>query len=123
MDRGFGVSGVDFLSPENKEWNGDIITNPPYKWAKEFVEKGLEIIPEGNKVAMFLKIQFMEGKSRKKLFIEHPPRIIYVSSSRITCAKNGDFKKMIDGGGSAVAYAWYIWEKGFKGTTELKWFN
>ena len=27
------------------------------------------------------------------------------------------------GGGSAVAYAWYIWEKGYKGETILKWFN
>lgn len=25
--------------------------------------------------------------------------------------------------GSAIAYAWYIWMKGFNGTTELKWFN
>ena len=30
---------------------------------------------------------------------------------------------MIEGGGSAVAYAWFVWEKGFKGTTKLKWFN
>ena len=34
---------------------GDIITNPPYKYALEFIEKALELIPEGNKVAMFFK--------------------------------------------------------------------
>ena len=62
MDRGFGETGIDFLSIDNLEWNGDIITNPPYKYAQEFIEKALQIIPEGNKVAMFLKIQFMEGK-------------------------------------------------------------
>jgi hypothetical protein len=39
------------------------------------------------------------------------------------CAKNGEFKKMIDGGGSAVAYGWYIWEKGYQGDTIIKWFN
>ena len=39
------------------------------------------------------------------------------------CAKNGDFDEMIAGGGSAVAYAWYVWEKGYKGDTILKWFN
>jgi hypothetical protein len=27
------------------------------------------------------------------------------------------------GGGSAVAYAWYVWEKGFNGDTIVKWFN
>ena len=30
MDRGFGETGIDFLSIDNLEWNGDIITNPPY---------------------------------------------------------------------------------------------
>ena len=113
----------DFLSMENQEWNGDIITNPPYKYAKEFVEKALQIIPNGNKVAMFLKVQFLEGKERKKLFLNYPPKYIYVSSSRILCAKNAEFERMKQGGGSAVAYAWYVWEKGYKGNTILKWIN
>lgn len=123
IDRGYGEVGFDFLSDDNKSWEGDIITNPPYKYAQEFIEKALSIIPEGNKVAMFLKIQFLEGKGRKKLFTTQPPKTVYVSSSRLLCAKNAEFEEMIAGGGSAVAYAWYIWEKGFKGTTELKWFN
>lgn len=123
MDRGFGETGVDFLSEENKFWDGDIITNPPYKYAQEFIQKSLDIIPNGKKVAMFLKVQFMEGKGRKNMFISNPPKVIYVSSSRLLCAKNAEFDKMIASGGSAVAYAWYIWEKGFDGVTQLKWFN
>ena len=27
------------------------------------------------------------------------------------------------GGGSAVAYAWYCFEKGYSGKSELKWIN
>ena len=122
INRGFG-NEYDFLSAENQEWKGHIITNPPYKYAQEFIEKALQIIPEGKKVAMFLKIQFLEGKGRKKLFLSQPPKTVYVSSSRLLCAKNAEFEKMIAGGGSAVAYAWYVWQKGFNGTTELKWFN
>ena len=30
---------------------------------------------------------------------------------------------MKDGGGSAVAYGWDIWEKGYAGNTIIKWFN
>lgn len=30
---------------------------------------------------------------------------------------------MRDGGGSAVAYAWFVWEKGFHGDTIIKWIN
>jgi hypothetical protein len=121
-NRGFGDSGIDFLQ-QTESWDGDIITNPPYKYAEEFIRKALALIPDGNKVAMFLKIQFLEGKARKKLFAEFPPIRVWVSSSRILCAKNADFEGMKKGGGSAVAYAWYIWEKGFKGETTLKWFN
>ena len=122
IDRGYGKGDVDFLKC-TKPFVGDIISNPPYKYAKEFVEHALEIVTEGHKVAMFLKVQFLEGKARKELFEKYPPKTVYISSSRLLCAKNGDFKKMRDGGGSAVAYAWFIWEKGFKGDTTVKWFN
>lgn len=122
IDRGYGVGGVDFLNQVEK-FDGDIITNPPYKYATSFIYKALEIIPEGNKVAMFLKIQFLEGKARKKLFTKHPPKVIYVSSSRLLCAKNGDFDRMRKAGGSAIAYAWFVWEKGFNGDPIIKWIN
>jgi hypothetical protein len=118
-DRGYGQGGVDFLWPDIKEWNGDIITNPPYRFAEDFLEKALSIIPVGNKVAMFLKIQFLEGKARKELYKKYPLKILYVSSSRIQCAINGDFNI----NGSAVAYCWFIWEKGYTGDTIIKWFN
>ena len=122
IDRGYGVGGVDFLN-QVENFDGDIITNPPYKYATSFIYKALEIIPEGNKVAMFLKIQFLEGKARKELFTKHPPKVIYVSSSRLLCAKNGDFDRMRKAGGSAVAYAWFVWEKGFNGDPIIKWIN
>ena len=41
-----GNEVYDFLSDDNKRWNGDIITNPPFKYATEFVRKALDIIPE-----------------------------------------------------------------------------
>lgn len=122
IGRGYGIGDIDFLSC-TKRFNGDIITNPPYKYAKEFVEHALELVTNGHKVAMFLKVQFLEGKERRKLFEKYPPKVIYVASSRLLCAKNGEFEKMRQGGGSAVAYAWFIWKKGFKGKTVVKWFN
>ena len=72
---------------------------------------------------MFLKVTFLEGKRRKDLFRQHPPKTIYVSSSRINCAKNGKFEDLRETGGSAVAYAWYVWQKGYKGATIIKWIN
>ena len=46
IDRGYGEGGVDFLT-DNRLWHGDIITNPPYKYAKEFVEHALDIVDDG----------------------------------------------------------------------------
>ena len=128
VDRGYGIAPVnfleyDFLTKNNGKLNMDIITNPPYKYAKEFVERSLQLVEDGCKVAMFLKVQFLEGKARRELFEKHPPKRIWVSSSRLLCAKNGDFETMKKTGGSAVAYAWFIWEKGYTGKTELRWFN
>ena len=122
IDRGYGKGNVDFLKCSST-WDGDIITNPPYKYAREFAEHALELVTDGHKVALFLKVQFPEGKARRELFEKHPPKTVYVASSRLLCAKNGEFQKMRDGGGSAVAYAWFIWEKGYRGDTVVKWFN
>ena len=119
IDRGYGNDGIDFLAC-SRHWEGDIITNPPYKYAQEFVEKSLDLISAGHKVAMFLKLTFLEGKARREMFKKYPPKTIYVFSGRITCAKNGDFASA---NGSAVCYAWFIWEKGFCGDPAIKWIN
>lgn len=118
IDRGFGQGGVDFLKIGDP-YSGDIVTNPPYKYAQEFIEHALEIVSEGNKVCMFLKLQFLEGKQRKIMFERIPPRRVWVSSSRIRCYTNGEFKET----SSMLAQAWYVWEKGYKGDTVIKWFN
>ena len=117
IDRGYGLS-KDFF--EYNCWDGDIVTNPPYRYALSFINHALNIISDNRKVAMFLKLQFLEGKKRGRFFEDFPPKTVYVSRSRILCAKNGNFKNTQS---SAVAYAWFIWEKGFKGVTEIKWFN
>ena len=121
IDRGYGKGGVDFFEC-NEVFNGDILTNPPYKYAKEFVLHSLDLLSEGRKAFMFLKLTFLEGKARfKELFNIAPPKSIYVFSERVLCAKNGKFKEMQESGGSAVCYAWFVWEKGFNGETTLKW--
>ena len=122
VDRGYGDDFFDFLKYEG-DWFGDIVTNPPYKMGLEFIEKALSVVGGGHKVAMFMKVQFLEGQKRGKFFAKNPPKFIHVSRSRLLCAKNGDFEGMIAGGGSAVAYAWWVWQKGYEGDTVVKWFN
>ena len=108
----------DFLtfspSPRNDK---DIVTNPPYNVAAEFVTHALEHSMESVKVAMFLKLTFLEGAKRKKLFDYYPPKRIYVFGNRIDCWKNGIKPQKPS---KAVCYAWFVWEKGFCGDTIIQ---
>ena len=110
----------DFLAiPEDYKNTRDIITNPPYKLSTQIVRKALDISENGVKIAMFLRLTFLEGQERRKLiFDSDPPRYVFPFSKRIFVAKDGIFPK-----GSAVAYCWIVWEKGYTGKPELIWLN
>lgn len=115
---GYQHGKMDFLQVESS-WDGDIITNPPYGLSTEFAVKALELVKPGHKVAMFLRTLFLEGTKRyEKLFKENPPRTVYVFTNRQVSDKNDDFNK-----GSAVSYSWFVWVKGYKGPTEIKWIS
>lgn len=126
VDRGYeGLNATwDFLKGfDGKtgvyETSRDIITNPPYKYCTEFILQALDAVREGGKIAMFLKLTTLESQKRYDLiFSKNPPKAIYVFVKRIECAKNAEFK-----GTSAVCYAWFVWEKGFKGDPIIKWIN
>ena len=130
IDRGFDVVSTDIVNRGSAyqshtqdffdfEQNfRDIITNPPYKFATEFAEHALEISADSVKVAMFLKLTFLEGAKRKKLFDKYPPKKIYVFRNRIDCWKNGSKP---DKPSRAVCYAWFVWEKGYSGNPEIAW--
>ena len=117
VDRGYGIGGVDFLTTDIKGIN-NIVSNPPYKFSQQFVETAIEKVNENGKVAMFLKLIFLEGQKRQKMFKKFPPKYVYVFSKRKKCALNGEFEKT---GSSAAAYAWFVWYKGFEGDPIIKW--
>lgn len=117
VDRGFGKVQDFFSIPS---WDGHIVTNPPYTHAQECVQHALDIIPDGRLACFFLKLTFLEGIRRRRMFDSSPPIRIWVSTSRVVCAPNADFASVR---GSAVAYAWFIWQKGYQGPPTLGWFN
>lgn len=117
IDRGYGNTKIDFLKAEYK-FNGDILTNPPYKYAKEFVEKGLKLINDNCYIIMFLKIQFLEGKTRKQLFKKKNLKYVYVNSERQQCAMNGEFEKYK---ATALCFCWFVWQKGYNGEPVIRW--
>lgn len=118
VDRGYpNTTVIDFLNDFSQtNIKKDIITNPPYTYAQEFVRKALSIIADGQKVAMLLRLNFLESIGRQSLFQEFPPQKVYVATKRINCAKNADFASYPS---TAVAYAWFVWQKGNYGQIVL----
>ena len=119
IDRGYGEFNEDFLTSGNLRAD-NIITNPPFKYAKEFIEKSLEITT--GKVAMFCKIQLLEGVARREMFENTPLKTVYVFTKRQNPLRNGS---PVDENGkkwaSTMCFAWFIWEHGYEGSPEIKW--
>lgn len=120
VDRGYADEIKDFLKDEFDNVD-TVITNPPFKYAKEFVEKGLEVA--NDKVIMLLKIQFLESKSRKEFLENSPLKYIYVFSERQSTMKDGMPLNPLTGKkwSSAFLLAWFIWEKGYEGEPIVRW--
>jgi len=84
VDRGYGEV-KDFLRetkmPDDCQC---ILTNPPYKYASEFIKHSLKLLPEGGLCIMFLKTTFLEGQKR---FDE----IFSVTPHSASCSSRNEF--------------------------------
>lgn len=128
IDRGYeGFDGeCDFLSRlfhPTIEGDYAIVTNPPYKFVTEFVLTALDVLPDGCYLCLFLKTTALESRGRwEKIYKTTPPRYVFQCIDRILCAKNAEFEDARKNlGAGAQAYAWFVWQKGYKGHTTLDW--
>ena len=113
-DRGYGPSGVDFRYCQIMFDN--IVTNPPYNCAEQFINNALKIYR--NKIAFLLRLAFLEGANREKtLFSVNPPNRVWVFSERITFYQKGAERK----GSGTTAYAWFVWDKQAPNRSEIRW--
>lgn len=119
IDRGYGEFNEDYLKTDKLK-AANVITNPPFKYAKEFIEKSLQ--DTTGKVAMFCKIQLLEGVSRRDLFENTPLKTVYVFTKRQNPLRNGS---PVDENGkkwaSTMCFAWFVWEHGYEGKPSIEW--
>ncbi len=118
IDRGYGEGGRDFLM----EWSPiapNIVTNPPFRWAIEFTDRALQLTT--GKVALFLRLAFLEGIERGKWFPKTPLARIWIMSRRVPMQR-GKLQEEGDGHG-VIAFAWFVWEHGFTGSPSLGWLD
>lgn len=117
-----GVEGdLDFLynapvllHPEN------IIFNPPYKHADDFIRRALDIATI--KVAALVQQKFPFSQRRYRLFQEHPPARIYFLSDRPSMPPGEALLAgTIKAKGGTIDYLWMVWDRGHKGATTAHW--
>ena len=132
-DHGYGTTGVDCFDYTNIDQ--DIIGNPPYSLTTEFIEHMINELQPGHKMALFLKLQVLEGQARyQKIFSQGKLKRVYVYVNRVACYKNDErYQKNEDGSlkldkdgnpkkiGSAACYMWAVWEADYHGFPEVRW--
>lgn len=110
----FGDKWVDFFQ-ETKHYD-NIITNPPYFCAKDFILKAIEL--SDGKVIMLLKLSFLESADRYEFFRNTPLKTVYVFCKRVNM-----YPEWIEVPKNSwtIAYAWYVWEKWYTGKPIIEW--
>lgn len=124
-DRGYKfVSVQDWLTvkeipnPRNKP--KVIVQNPPFKLALEFVQHSLELLNNGELLFSLHRIQFLEGLERFENLYKNKykrPKYVFVFTKRVSCITPDIENK----GQNAVCFAWFMWQKGYRGSTQIKW--
>lgn len=124
-DRGYKfVSVQDWLTvkeipnPRNKP--KVIVQNPPFKLALEFVQHSLELLNNGELLFSLHRIQFLEGLERFENLYKNKykrPKYVFVFTKRVSCITPDIENK----GKNAVCFAWFMWQKGYRGSTQIKW--
>jgi len=114
----YGYGKIEnFLVSAKRDFPIDwVITNPPFKLAEEFIQKGLSEAKCG--VAMLTRTVFLESVGRyERLFLNTPPSIVAQFCERVPMVKGRLDPKAT----TATGYAWIIWEKNRQDQTVLKW--
>tara|TARA_R110001606_G_scaffold77664_2_gene179467 strand:- start:1881 stop:2405 length:525 start_codon:yes stop_codon:yes gene_type:complete len=99
-------TGEDFLKQEHSlAYVTMIVTNPPYRHAREFVEQALKLTKSHKgRVAMLLRTDFDHAKSRKHLFSNCPQ----FSKKLVLTKRIIWFERK--GAAPSFNHAWYIWD-------------
>jgi len=109
VDRGSNLPGFfthDFLGPGGCVGIDHVVTNPPFELGERFVVKALSLDVPG-KVAMFLRLAWLEGRGRhRRIWSTRPPARVWVFSGRQPLRRNGGEWQT-----GLIAFGWFVWER------------
>lgn len=106
--------GLDFLFPTELRADA-IVTNPPFKLAAEFAALAINRAP---KVAMLLRLAFLESDRRTEILERAGLARVHVFRKRLPMMHRAGWEGRT--ANSGMAFAWFVWERGYDGPTELR---
>ena len=102
----------------------NIVSNPPFGIAEKFVQRAIELVPSGGKVAMLLPIVWLSGFSSKRDWLPKSPLLrFYPISPRPSMPPGKVIEAGVKAGNGTKDFAWFVWEKGYAGPPEVGFMN
>jgi hypothetical protein len=118
FDYGFPGCKIEDYRDAVPEWDVEgIVTNPPFTFALEFLQKSLREVPY---VAYLLRTNFLESVGRLPFFREHPPARVWISSRRFNMHRHGYTGPRVS---SNQSFAWFCWQAGSDLKRQLGFFD
>ena len=115
IDYGYGRGGVDFLKCKSAPASVScILTNPPFKLAREFVRHALTLCP---RVIILARLAFLESESRSDILDGGQLARVFVFRNRLPMMHRDGWQGPRSM--NAVAFCWMVWDQFHRGPAEL----
>jgi len=98
----------DFLTLKADEGFDLIIGNPPFSEAEAHIRHAAALVKDGGRVALLLRLAFMESNKRASFWSEHRARDVLVLRNRPSFTGSGT---------DSAAYGFFVFERGYRGAT------
>lgn len=111
-----GFATMDYRESLVRYPPDSVISNPPYNQAQLFIEHALEHARD--RVCVVLRIGFLAAQRRRAWWPGVPFARLWVSSVRMSMPPGGS---ALPAAGGSVDYAWFVFEKGYRGPPMVMW--
>lgn len=93
----------DFLKYNPNKKYDIVISNPPFNFALDFIQKGLSLLKEDGYLVFLLRLNFFGSKIRNEFLLQNIPEYVFIHSKRMSFTDNG--KK------DSIEYAHFVFRK------------
>jgi hypothetical protein len=95
-----------------------IVCNPPFRLAEAFIRQAMKPGSVQWKAAFLLRLSFLEGQARLKLWTDCSLARVHVFAQRVSMPPGDSGVKPT---GGAVAFAWYVFDRHHRGPPQIGW--